>query len=1026
MREVSAAVAPTNGAAHAAVDPAACGRPELREELVRAVCGAIVSLSAQDTPFEQCYVNAAAGRPDRPSSTQAGDSADPQRTQSRVTVEARRDLRHVLREVCGVTNPAVLEHLASHVVTSGQDSATATPVAQSLRKVFDDILFSEVEYKLKESGTDLRLLFKSCDAHSLGHLNRSQLSDLLAGVCRDGLPPDAVLDFLFESVTTDSKTVAYTNLFNCIFRTRPDRTAARTIRSVAVITRHGARLPLKSFPRTLRWPSSNLFWEDYGGKLTPVGMDQHHRLGARLRKKYILSEGLLEEQSPETPSRVLAFTSNMDRTIMSAQSCLLGFCPGASIAFIIDEDGVNEAQQQALSRDSIRICMSMSDYTPLLHGFKQNPAYSKLRKAAMDTGRFSEWAKSPAHVSVVEKLWRMTAFEGINPTLPMAMRLRNLQSVAQQIGIEKAHKMNVLMNPDGLKLGPEDQNIVFDVAQYICRLRYCGHDQEQQANMARLATGLLPAAIVNNFRAVVEDEDHGGHFTLYSAHDNTIMALLAHLGFRNFPLPSFAAHLVFELHEVDTVYTVRVLYNSDPDRYGFNTDVEESNTLQPCQYLDLPLSGAVDWEDRVQNDGGIKLDDFIDLIMVERGSFRTPEDWNSAAHTPSEAGSPATTTGEGPSETYDSERRNSPFSMPHGLSPGSSITLMGHHFREHISRSTALKKPKVAETPLKPFKGQVAGHPMTFMELGDSMLCKPIRATCAQELVFYQQVFGSHEIASAAPITRLIPFLPLFYGEIFVNAELRTATRLKSDGAHTNVLTRTFSLKVPQEYSLVELDTAKLEVERDETSEVLPPVKNDDDTTGQVCIVLENLLAPFASPCVLDLKIGTRQHGDDVTGKKRERAIQRCAETTSATLGVRVSGMRVWRDGCNDPLVWGKDYGKSLTQDNFEEVFELFFNTAAKSIRKELLESMVHKIEALQAVLASIDGYRFFSSSLLLIYDRDSSNNNVDVRLIDFARVRIPVPDPQDQTLLQPDTGALLGLSTILKSLTAVRNRHVP
>ena len=78
-----------------------------------------------------------------------------------------------------------------------------------------------------------------------------------------------------------------------------------------------------------------------------------------------------------------------------------------------------------------------------------------------------------------------------------------------------------------------------------------------------------------------------------------------------------------------------------------------------------------------------------------------------------------------------------------------------------------------------------------------------------------------------------------------------------------------------------------------------------------------------------------------------------CAETTSASLGVRVSGMRVWRDGCDEPIAWGKDYGKGLSENNFEEVFELFFNTAAVRIRKEVFESLRHKLEALQAEMSA-------------------------------------------------------------------------
>jgi hypothetical protein len=143
--------------------------------------------------------------------------------------------------------------------------------------------------------------------------------------------------------------------------------------------------------------------------------------------RYVLVEGLFDEESPDSPTRIVAFSSNMHRTLMSAQSCLLGLCPGASVAFIVDEDGAAVKLQQELSRGCIRICMSMSDYTPLLHGYKHNPAYSRLKQAALENGRFREWGADEAYSSVVNKLWEMTAFDGMSPELPMHERLWNLQ-----------------------------------------------------------------------------------------------------------------------------------------------------------------------------------------------------------------------------------------------------------------------------------------------------------------------------------------------------------------------------------------------------------------------------------------------------------------------------------------------------------------------------------------------------------------------------------------------------------------------
>lgn len=57
--------------------------------------------------------------------------------------------------------------------------------------------------------------------------------------------------------------------------------------------------------------------------------------------------------------------------------------------------------------------------------------------------------------------------------------------------------------------------------------------------------------------------------------------------------------------------------------------------------------------------------------------------------------------------------------------------------------------------------------------------------------------------------------------------------------------------------------------------------------------MLENLTHKFRYPCVLDLKMGTRQYGDDAPESKRKSQTAKAANTTTITLGVRLAGMQV-------------------------------------------------------------------------------------------------------------------------------------
>lgn len=85
------------------------------------------------------------------------------------------------------------------------------------------------------------------------------------------------------------------------------------------IIRHGDRTPLIDSPEMKK------IWPQGLGQLTPTGMQQAYSLGNRIREMYVNQYHLLPEHYDTNTMTVRA--SDMDRTLMTAQSILFGLYP---------------------------------------------------------------------------------------------------------------------------------------------------------------------------------------------------------------------------------------------------------------------------------------------------------------------------------------------------------------------------------------------------------------------------------------------------------------------------------------------------------------------------------------------------------------------------------------------------------------------------------------------------------------------------------------------------------------------------
>ncbi|XP_026189691.1 uncharacterized protein LOC34619216 [Cyclospora cayetanensis] len=189
-------------------------------------------------------------------------------------------------------------------------------------------------------------------------------------------------------------------------------------------------------------------------------------------------------------------------------------------------------------------------------------------------------------------------------------------------------------------------------------------------------------------------------------------------------------------------------------------------------------------------------------------------------------------------------------------------------------------------------------------------------------------------------------------------------------------------------------------------------------------IVLEDLVFGFRKPCVLDIKMGTRQRTLGADAAKEQRQRLKSLQTTSHALGFRLCGCQACVGACGlqyynkktDTLCYRDKYwGRKLTKEKVPQAIRQWFWNGA-SLYDDLIPCLMKKLKLFYRCVEKLKHYRFWSSSLLWVYDggladSEARRSSLDIRMIDFANTIYLQDNPS------PDEEYLFGLRNLIGGL---------
>ncbi|WED43956.1 histidine phosphatase family protein [Legionella cardiaca] len=322
-------------------------------------------------------------------------------------------------------------------------------------------------------------------------------------------------------------------IFVFLIASIPEQTMAANERLVFALDliRHGDRTPFTTLPNAPH------LWSEGEGQLTALGMQQEYQLGVKLHQRYLVDNQLLPASYQANTMYVRS--TEVDRTMMSAQSLLMGLYPPGTGPVLADAKPALPSQIQPIP---IHVVPAAQD-NALLIDLRTNE-FSELLTNYVFTR--ADWQQKSAEWSAQYARWSQLTGMTIDNMIDVI-------SVGDTLNTYIAHDLAL---PQGLSI--EEAKTMIAAGNWILATLF---KPQQVGDIA--GKGALNE-IKEHLQRVAERSSKT-QFVLLSAHDVTLLGVMSALHVPLDSAPPYASDLNFSVYQSDSdELLIKITYNNKP------------------------------------------------------------------------------------------------------------------------------------------------------------------------------------------------------------------------------------------------------------------------------------------------------------------------------------------------------------------------------------------------------------------------------------------------------------------------------